>query len=310
MSITGITGGKGIKPPGAGTVRLLMIIGVVVALLLLGTCTVRAVGTVIQPGDVGVKIRTLGPDAGVDESRSYPSGWNIKGLGERFVEFPVIERTYAYTHEKNVDGIENEEVQFADSNALQMTGDVQLVIAVDPNKAPALYKRWRLTFDQLLETPIRNDVRTAISAETEKVPVTFLYSGGRQEVIHRALSRVQAKWEPQGVHITQLDWIGPIRYPDVVTQAIQATTKANADKTAAEAGVAVANANADKRIAEARGLAESTRLQGEALRANPEVLRQKEIERWNGICPLNTRTCIVGGGVTPQIQVPAEDGAN
>jgi regulator of protease activity HflC (stomatin/prohibitin superfamily) len=298
MTITGIPK----VPSGPRITRLVTIAVLAGVLLILGTCTVRSIGTVIQPGDVGVKIRTLGPQAGIDESRSYPSGWHFKGLGERFIEYPVIERTYAYTREKNADGVENEEVQFADSNALQMTGDVQLVIAVDPNKAPALYKRWRLTFDQLLETPIRNDVRTAISAETEKVPVTFLYSGGRQEVIHRALARVQAKWEPQGVHISQLDWIGPIRYPDVVTQAIQATTKANADKTAAEAGVAVANANADKRIAEARGLAESTRLQGEALRANPEVLRQKEIERWNGICPLNTRTCIVGSSVVPQVQ--------
>ena len=306
MTITGI----GKVPGGPQVQRWAFIAVAVVALLLLATCGVRSVGTVIQPGDVGVKIRTLGPQAGVDESRAYPSGWNLKGIGERFVEFPVIERTYAYTREKNADGVENEEVQFADSNALQMTGDVQLVIAVDPSKAPALYKRWRLTFDQLLETPIRNDVRTAISAETEKVPVTFLYSGGRQDVIHKALARVQAKWEPQGVRISQLDWIGPIRYPDVVTQAIQATTKANADKTAAEAGVAVANANADKRIAEARGLAESTRLQGEALRANPEVLRQKEIERWNGICPLNTRTCIVGAGVSPQVQIPADNGTN
>lgn len=271
------------------------IVLVLLFLLLLASCGVGMVGSVIQPGDIGVKIKTLGTAAGVDP-RPYPSGWNFKGLGEHFVEYPVIERTYTYTREKDARGPENEEITFADNNALSMTADVQLVLQVNPAAAPALYKRWRLSFDDLLDTPIRNDVRTAIAAEAEKVPVQFLYQGGRQEVIRKALTRIQAKWEPQGVHISQLDWIGPIRYPEVITQSIQATTKANADRVAAEAKVAVATANADAQIATAKGEAESIRLRGEALRSSPEVVQQIYAQRSAGLCPPGTKTCIIGAG--------------
>lgn len=67
----------------------------------MGTVTVLALfslvscGQTVQPGNVGVKIRTLGPNAGVDAT-PVPSGWHLNLLGERIAEFPVIQRTYTY----------------------------------------------------------------------------------------------------------------------------------------------------------------------------------------------------------------------
>ena len=72
--------------------------------------------------------------------------------------------------------------------------------------------------------------------------------GGRQGVVQRALTRVQAKWGPQCVQISQLDWIGNIRYPDVILQAIQAKTQADQETLAAQARVARAKAEADALI--------------------------------------------------------------
>ena len=46
-----------------------------------------------------------------------------------------------------------------------------------------------------------------------------------------------------------------------------------------------ANADAAKAIALAKGEAESARIRGEALRANPQVLTQLAIEKWNGVLP-------------------------
>ncbi len=76
-----------------------------------------------------------------------------------------------------------------------MTADVQVVMRIDPSRAPALYTRYRLTFDQLFEGPLRNDVRSAVAAETELVSVEYLYKGGRQAVIQKALQRVARKWD-------------------------------------------------------------------------------------------------------------------
>lgn len=267
------------------------------AILLFGGCSVIGHSTTVEPGNVGVRIKTLGSGAGVSPE-ALPARWYYRGIGERIVQYPVIQRTYTYTRESDERGKENEEITFSDNNALPMTADVQLVMQVTPSMAPQLYTKWRLTFDQLFEVPIRNDVRTYIAEETEKQPVDYLFKGGRQEVIQKALKRLQAKWAPQGVQITQLDWIGNIRYPDVILNSIQATTKANTDRVAAEAQVAVATARAEAKIAEARGQAESNRLLAESIRTGPEVVQLRAIEKWNGQLPTAT-----GGAAVPFIKM-------
>ncbi|ESQ73591.1 SPFH domain-containing protein [Asticcacaulis sp. AC402] len=276
-----------------GRVKTFVAIG---AVIVLSMTMLVSCGQTIQPGNVGVKIRTLGPSAGVDPT-PMNSGYHINLVGERIVEFPQIQRTYTYTKEEDERGRENEEINFSDNNALPMTADVQLVMRIDPSKAPELYTRYRLTFDQLFEGPIRNDVRTAIAAETELVSVEFLYRGGRQQVIQKALQRVRSKWESQGVNISQLDWIGTIRYPQVILDSIQAKTKADADASAAQAQVAVSKAQADARIEEARGQAEANRLIAQSIAASPQVVQLRAIEKWDGKLPTTT------GGAVPFIDV-------
>ncbi len=253
----------------------------VLGLLLFG---VVSCGTTVEPGNVGVKIRTLGGAAGVDR-QPLSSGWHFKGIGERIVEYPVIQRTYSYTREADERGPENEEIAFADNTGLPMTADVAITLQVNPASAPRLYETYRLTFDQLLDGPIRNDVRSAVAAEAERVNVDALYSGGRQLVIQRALARVSAKWARHGVTVTQLDWIGTIRYRDVILQAIQAKTRTDQETLTARAQVAKAQAQAEAQIAAARGQAESIRIINEALAANPRYVELKAVEKWDGKLP-------------------------
>ena len=253
----------------------------VLGLLLFG---VVSCGTTVEPGNVGVKIRTLGGSAGVDR-QPLSSGWHFKGIGERIVEYPVIQRTYSYTREADERGPENEEIAFADNTGLPMTADVAITLQVNPASAPKLYETYRLTFDQLLDGPIRNDVRSAVAAEAERVNVDALYSGGRQLVIQRALARVSTKWARHGVTVTQLDWIGTIRYPDVILQAIQAKTRTDQETLTARAQVAKAQAQAEAQIAAARGQAESIRIINEALAANPRYVELKAVEKWDGKLP-------------------------
>ncbi|MFM8375982.1 MAG: SPFH domain-containing protein, partial [Phenylobacterium sp.] len=168
--------------------------------------------------------------------------------------------------------------------------------------APKLYETYRLTFDQLLDGPIRNDVRSAIAAEAEKVNVDALYSGGRQVVIQRALARVSAKWAKFGVVVSQLDWIGTIRYPDVILQAIQAKTRTDQETLTARAQVAKAQAQAEAQIAAARGEAESIRIINQALAANPRYVDLKAVEKWDGKLPQ-----VTGSGGAPFINLKEGD---
>lgn len=119
----------------------------VLGLLLFG---VVSCGKTVEPGNVGVKIRTLGTSTGVDR-QPLSSGWHFRGIGERIVEYPVIQRTYSYTREADERGPENEEIAFADNTGLPMTADVAITLQVNPASAPKLYETYRLTFDQLLD---------------------------------------------------------------------------------------------------------------------------------------------------------------
>ena len=254
-------------------------------------------GKTVEPGNAGVRIRTLGPTAGVDPV-PLNSGWHFKGVGEHIVEYPVIQRTYSYTREIDERGTENEEIAFADNTGLPMTADVAITLQVNPANAPSLYKTYRLSFDQLLDGPIRNDVRSAIAAETERVNVDQLYSGGRQGVIQRAMARVATKWARHGVQISQLEWIGTIRYPAVILDAIQSKTRTEQETLTARAQVAKAQAQAEAQIAAARGQAESIRIINEALAANPRYVELKAVEKWDGRLPTVT------GGATPFVSIP------
>lgn len=258
---------------------------------------VFALGKTVEPGNVGVKIRTLGPQAGV-QSEPLGSGWHLNGIGERIIEYPVIQRTYSYTKEPDERGNENEEIVFSDNTGLPMTADVAVTLRVNPANAPKLFETYRLSFDQLLDGPIRNDVRSAIAAETEKVPVETLYSGGRQAVIQRAFAQVNSKWSKLGVTVSQLDWIGSIRYPESVLEQINNKTRLEQEAIAARALAAKAEAEAAAQIAKAKGEAESIRIVNEALAQSPRYVELRAVDKWDGKLPQVT------GGATPFVTIP------
>lgn len=266
-----------------------------VALLALSVGLVGC-GERVQPGEVGIKVRSLGSSAGVDKT-PLSVGWHGTGLGEDIKTFPVISKQYAFSKAPGDGGQANEEIQFADKNGALITADVQISLQVMPNMAPSLWQARQLTFDDLLVGPIRNDIRSAISAETEKVGVEDLIGSGRQTVIINALQTVQKKWRPLGVEITDLQWLGSPRYPQSMMDSILARTKADQEVARAKAEQAVAEAEAGKKIAIAKGDAEATRIRGEALRANPQVLEQMKIEKWDGKLPTVT------GGATPFVNI-------
>lgn len=303
--------------------RLGLTIAALVFVLVGGGCTVTACSTTVESGEAGIKTTKFGRNPGVQPTELRP-GWHWKGIGENIIIYPTRQRTYSYTREPNSDGKENEEIAFADQTGLPMTADVNLTIRVRDDRAAELYARWRQPFDDLLDGQIRNDVRSAIAKETEQVPVSCnlnpvstgsgvsptpaaspaaatpctgsLMGAGRQLVIQRAFQRVRNKWAAEGVEISQMEWVGTIRYPPSVTAAVEARTQTEQRTLAAQQKAAEARANAEAAIETARGIAESTRLRGEALRANPEIIQQIYAERSQGLCPPGTDTCIIGQG--------------
>lgn len=267
-------------------------------LLLIGGCQVKQHSVTIPQGIVGLKAKTIGSGAGNAPEILGP-GWHFMGFGEKVVAtYPVSERRYSYTKETNDDGKENEELAFVDKNGLEVFGDMNIGVRIRPASASALYVKTRSTFDQLLENQIRNDVRTAVARSAARLPVEQMLGGGHQVIAREAFAEVRNNWAADGVDITRLEWSGAPRFPSVVTESIRTRAKADQDVAAANAQAAVAEANARVKRANAQGDADAMRIRGEALRANPQVLQQAAIDKWNGQLPK-----VTSGGAVPFVKI-------
>lgn len=287
-------------------------VGGISFLLLISGCTVLGHATTIQSGEVGVLNKTFGQGAGV-QLQELPPGFHMRGIGEHITKFSVRQKVHPFS--------DKEQICFADQTGLPMCADIQATIQVRADKAADIFAVRRLDFEELVDGPIRNDLRSFLSKETEKVPISCnlnptgaatagaptptagtanctgsLMGSGRQAVLQRAALNWAEKWDKEGVSISDVQWIGTIRYPQSITDAIQARTTTEQRTLAAQQKKAEAEANAAAQIETARGIAESTRLRGQALRENPQIVDQIYAQRSAGICPPSAKICIVGAG--------------
>lgn len=247
-----------------------------IAAIAMLSLSLAACGQVVDAGNVGVKIKNLGNNTGV-QTEALGTGWQPKGLGEDIVEIPVTQKVYTFKGE--------EQIIFNDNTGLVLAGDTAVTVRIQGAKAPAVYEKYRMNTEELIHGPIRNAVRSAINAEAEKMTSEEIYTGGKTTLIANALHTVQKQYANSGIDILGLEWVGNVRYPESVTTAITLKTTKLQEAEAAKADEARAIAQAKAKVAEAEGDAEAMRVKGEALRTNPQILQQEWIAKWNGHLP-------------------------
>lgn len=137
-----------------------------------------------------------------------------------------------------------------------------------------------------------------------------VYGTGKMKLVAAVEKRVRDQVRDIGIVVERIYLIGQLRLPTTVTTALNAKIEATQKAAQRENEVAQSKAEADKVIEEARGTAESRlaiaraeaeaiRLQGAALRENPQVLQLRGVEAWDGVLPR-----FVGGeGPIPFIDV-------
>ncbi|MBE7218326.1 MAG: prohibitin family protein [Caulobacteraceae bacterium] len=267
------------------------------ACVLLLAASSMAACSQVQPGHVGVRVDNLGSHAGV-ERRALGVGWYWTGLGQHVYEYPVYTNTYTWTRSRSEGSSSNEEFTFQDRNGLSMSSDVAVSFSVDPVLAPELFQKYRTDMDGIIAGPLRNAVRDALVTRASDMGVEEIYGPRKAELIRNAEGDVRRFMAPFGLRVERLYWASNIRLPDVVKAQIEQKIANEQAALAAQAQVATVEAQARQRVAEAQGEAQAITTQGAALRANPEVLRLRSIEKWDGRLPQ-----VTGGGATPFINL-------
>ena len=265
--------------------------------LMIGACALALAGCgQVKPGHVGIRVNQFGSQAGVS-NEALGVGTYFTPFGTMIYEYPVFTNTYTYTRSSNEGQSTNEEFNFQDKNGLGLSADIAVSYSVSTHLAPRLFQKYRTDAEGIIAGPLRNSIRNALVNRAAAMGVEEIYGPRKQELLNNVQSDVSAFFAPYGLNVEKLFWAGNVRVPDVVLTQINNKIANEQHALAAQAQVATIQAEAQQRIAAAEGEAKAIQLQGATLRANPEVLKLRAIEKWDGKLPQVT------SGATPFIQI-------
>lgn len=276
-------------------------------ILVLMTVMLTGCFSKVPAGNVGVKVYLLGGSKGVD-SEVLGTGRYWMGINEELYLFPTFTQNYVWTADAREGSETNESISFQTNQGLSVNADVGISYRIDPSKVSLVFQKYRKGVDEITDIYLRNMVQDALNKQAGKLPIESVYGDGKSALIENVQADVISQVKDIGIIIEKVYWIGEIRLPDQVKQALNAKISATQKAQQRENEVAQAKAEADKTIEVARGEAESKvlvakaeaeaiRIKGDALRQNQELVQLTIAERWDGKLPQIT------GGATPLLDM-------
>jgi regulator of protease activity HflC (stomatin/prohibitin superfamily) len=216
--------------------------------------------------------------------------------------------TWAKSHSEG--RAEDESITFQTKEGLSVNADIGITYTLQPDKIPLLFQKYRKGISEITDIYLRNLVRDAINTESSTKPIESVYGEGKAELIKAAEARVRHEIEPYGIILDHLSWVGNIRLPETVTNAIDAKisasqiaiTRQNEIETAkaeAQKAIAIAEGEANARLLVAEAEAKAIHLKGEAVKNNPGVAELNAIEKWDGHLP----TSMIPNSTVPMIGI-------
>lgn len=262
----------------------------------------------VPAGNVGVKFNLYGSDKGVQMQELQPGRYWI-GWNEELYTFPTFTQTYTWQRTDQRD----ESLSFGTVEGLSVNADVGITYHIVPDKVAKLFQTYRKGVDEITDTYLRNMVRDSLVKQASTIGIESVYGRGKADLIDAVERDVKSQVAGIGIEVEKVYWIGDLRLPQNVTNAINAKIQATQMAEQRKNEVAQAQAEADKEVAVAQGKAKSQlalaeaeakaiELRGAALRNNPAVAELNAIDKWNGALPVYQL-----GGATPFIQIPARD---
>lgn len=259
----------------------------------------------VPAGQVGVVVHTFGGDKGVDvEEKGVGRYW--LGISDELYTFPVYTQNDTWQLWKDVD----ESITFQTKEGLNVNADIGISYHIDPTKVTEVFQKYRKGIEEISDIYLRNMVRDALVKAASTQEVETVYGQGKTELLTKVEDAVRKEVEPIGIVVEHLYWVGTLRLPENIVQAINAKIGATQravqreneiQQTRAEAQKAIeeAKGQAESKLAVARAEAESIKLKGEAeasaieakskaLNANPQLVQYEIARNWDGKLPETT----------------------
>lgn len=276
------------------TVKLMLLVLICVPFLFSACSKVPA-------GNVGVKVYLLGKSKGVDSEELGPGRYWV-GYNEELYLFPTFTQNYTWTRDKQEGSPVDESITFQTAGGMNVNGDVGISYSIDPKKVNLIFQKYRRGIDEITGTFLRNMVRDAFVAEASTRDVEYIYGKGKAELLSSVEKRVREQVKPIGIIIERIYFVGGLRLPDKVTQAINAKLQATQQAQQVRREVDRTRAEAEKEVVQAEGEAKAILARAKArAKANEmlsksitvELIQYEAMKKWDGILPR------VSGGSAP-----------
>jgi len=207
-----------------------------------------------------------------------------------FFKIPLIESN------KNLEvRVQKKEVDAtAASKDLQsVSSKIAVNFSIDPNWVTDLYQKVGTDYDDRIIAPaIQESVKSVTAKFTAEELITK-----RGEVSDAILAELRTRVSQYAIIVSDLN-IVDFDFSESFNASIERKVTAQQDALASENKLKQIQFEAEQAVATAKGKAEAQKIEGEALRANPEVLQLRAIERWKGDMPQYW-----GGGALPFLNI-------
>jgi regulator of protease activity HflC (stomatin/prohibitin superfamily) len=240
----------------------------------------------VPSGYVAVKVDKYGDNRGVQNEVVGP-GRYFSGPNTDYFLFPGFTQNEVWAHTASHD----QSITFQDKDGLNVNADFGMSYSIKRENAPLVFQKYRRGIDEISDIFLRTMLRDSLNEYASKKSVEDLMTE-KVAFMKEVEADVIKKAATSGITVESISVAGAFRWPEKVTASINAKLAATQEAmrvenelrmTKAQAEKDVAKAEAEVRVAKAE--AEATALRGKAIDANPGVLKQAWIDKWDGHLP-------------------------
>ncbi len=247
----------------------------------------------VDAQQVGVKVTPTGVD-----SEELLTGWHVVAPWSTVYKMDKTVWVYTCADAQNEGAKANADAIWAPTkDGIKMGFDVSVSWRIIPEEASWIYqnvtnetgKNGR--YHWLEENVIRAKLKSALALTVSNYSPIEVYSVKREEIQHHVLNRMQTEIKSYKISINQID-IREVYYNKEYEQAINNKKLAEQEalrliEVTKQKQEKLLQSKIDKDIAiqYAEGEAKALKIKGNAINANPKIIKLEWINKWNGQLP-------------------------
>lgn len=268
-------------------VKVLLLVGAIVIVFKIFVGVTR-----VNPGYVGIRVHLSGVQRGVED---FPlmTGWIFYiPIIQQVFEYPTFMQTAIWTASKHEGSPIDESITFNDRDQVPVNADMNLSYSLDARKVPAFYVQFRSdNIENFTHGYLRNVARDAFNAVGSRYSFDEINGLKKEDFLRKVQERINEDVSKYGVTISQFGFIGALRPPQNIAEAINSKIQAIQKAIQAENELRQAKAEAAKVIAIAEGTAQANEriaasISAQLIEWERLQITKEAVARWDGRRPM------------------------